>query len=89
LRKAAEWCGGVVDEQSIDGRFAKLEDKIRSVVHRCRDLQQTKSALEAKIYELEEALKIKVAAEQRYIEEKSVIGAKIEGLLGRLDQAVD
>ncbi len=81
--------GGVVEEQGFDGQFTKLEVKIKEVVQRCRDLQQTKSVLEARIYELEEALKIKVAAEQEYVEEKSVIGAKIENLLSRLDQGGD
>ncbi len=81
--------GGVVEEQGFDGQFTKLEVKIKEVVQRCRDLQQTKSVLEARIYELEEALKIKVAAEQEYVEEKSVIGAKIENLLSRLDQVGD
>jgi hypothetical protein len=81
--------GGLVEEEGFAEHFTKLEDKIKAVVQRSRDLQQMKAALEAKIYELEEALKIKVAVEQRYIEEKSIIGAKIEDLLSRLDQAVD
>ena len=76
-------------EEHFAEQFDQLENKIRKVVQRSRDLEQTKSTLEAKIYELEEALKIKRAAEQRYVEEKSIIGAKIEDLLSRLDQAVD
>jgi hypothetical protein len=78
-----------VAEEHFAEQFDQLENKIRKVVQRSRDLEQTKSTLEAKIYELEEALKIKLAAEQRYVEEKSIIGAKIEDLLSRLDQAVD
>ena len=76
-------------EEGFAEHFTKLEDKIKEVVERYRDFGQTKSALEARIYELEDALKTKVAAEQRYVEEKSIIGAKIEGLLSRLDQAAD
>jgi hypothetical protein len=78
-----------VEEQSFGGQFTKLENRIKEVVETYRDFAQTKSTLEARIYELEEALKTKVAAEQRYVEEKSIIGAKIEGLLSRLDQAAD
>jgi hypothetical protein len=81
--------GAVVEEQGFDGQFTKLEVKIKEVVQRCRDFQKTKSALEARIYKLEEALKIKAAAEQEYVEEKSIIGAKIESLLSRIDQVVD
>ncbi|MBW2174456.1 MAG: hypothetical protein JRF64_07425 [Deltaproteobacteria bacterium] len=78
-----------MEEQSFGGQFTKLENRIKEVVETYRDFAQTKSTLEARIYELEEALKTKVAAEQRYVEEKSIIGAKIEGLLSRLDQAAD
>jgi hypothetical protein len=81
--------GGVVAEESFAEQFAVLEDKIKKVVQRSHELQQTKNALESKIYELEEALKIRLAAEEQYVEEKSIIGAKIEGLLSRLGQAVD
>ena len=76
-------------EANIAEQFLKLEDKIKEVVQRSRDLQQTKTALESKIYELEEALKVKLAAEEQYVEEKSIIAARIEDLLSRLDQAVD
>lgn len=79
--------GGLVVEEGFAEQFTNLENRIKEVVERYRDFEQTKSALEARIYELEEALKTKVAAEQRYVEEKSIIGAKIEGLLSRLDQA--
>ena len=78
-----------MEEEGFAEHFTELEDKIKEVVQRCRDVQQMKSALETKIYELEEALKIKVAAEQKYVEEKSIIGAKIEDLLSKLDQAVE
>jgi hypothetical protein len=44
--------------------------------------------LEARIYDLEGTLKIKMADEDRYIEEKSIIGSKIESLLSSLDQAL-
>lgn len=81
--------GGTVGEESFSDQFTRLEDKIREVVQRSRDLQETKSALEARIYELEEALRVKMAAERQYAEEKSIIGAKIESLLSRLDETVE
>ncbi len=76
-------------EEGFAEQFTKLENRIKEVVETYRDFAQTKSALESRIYELEEALKTKAAAEQRYVEEKSIIGAKIEGLLSRLDEAAD
>ena len=77
-----------MEEEGFAEQFTKLENRIKEVVERYCNFEQTKSALEARIYELEEALKIKLAAEEQYVEEKSIIGARIEDLLGRLDQAV-
>ncbi|MCK4390573.1 MAG: cell division protein ZapB [Desulfobacterales bacterium] len=80
--------GGSMEEESFPEQFKKLEDKVQQLVQTCRDLQQAKSGLEAKIYELEGTLKTKLAAEQHYAEEKSMIGSKINNLLSRLDQVL-
>ncbi len=77
-----------MEEESFPGHFKKLEDKIEGLIQTCRHLQQTKSELEAKIYELEGALKAKVAAEQEYAGERSVVRSRIDDLLSRLDQVV-
>ena len=75
-------------EETFPGQFRKLEEKIEELVQACRNLQQTNSELEAKIYYLEEALKAKASAEHRHVEEKLVIVEKIEGLITTLDQAL-
>ena len=75
-------------EETFPGQFRKLEEKIEELVQACRNLQQTNSELEAKIYYLEEAIKGKAASEHRHVEEKLVIGEKIEGLITTLDQAL-
>ena len=75
-------------EERFPGQFRKLEEKIEELVQACRNLQQTNSELEAKIYYLEEALKGKASVEHRHVEEKLVIGEKIEGLITILDQAL-
>jgi chromosome segregation ATPase len=77
-----------VEEDSFPGQFKKLEDKIEELIQTCRDLQQTKSELEAKIYDLEGTLRTKVAAEQEHVEEKSIVRSKIEDLLGRVEQVL-
>jgi predicted RNase H-like nuclease (RuvC/YqgF family) len=77
-----------VAEERFPGQFRNLEDKIEELVQARRNLQQTNSELEAKIYYLEEALRTKAAAEHRHVEEKLVIGEKIEGLITTLDQAL-
>lgn len=78
---------GVV-EKEIPGQFRKLEAKIEELIQRCYNLQQTESELEAKIFELEGALKAKVAAEQKYTEERSMVRSKVDDLLSRLDQVI-
>jgi chromosome segregation ATPase len=77
-----------VEENSFPGQFKKLEDKVGELVQTCRDLQEKKSELEAKIYDLEGALRTKVTAEQQYVEEKSTIQGKIDDLVSRLDQVL-
>jgi chromosome segregation ATPase len=77
-----------VEEESFPGQFKKLEDKIKDLIQTCRHLQQTESELEAKIYELEGALKAKAATEQQYAEERSMVRSKIDDLLSRLDQVL-
>jgi len=77
-----------VEEESFPGQFKRLEDKIEDLIQTCRHLQQTESELEAKIYELEGALKAKVAAEQEYAGERSVVRSRIDDLLSRLDQVL-
>ncbi|TET83049.1 cell division protein ZapB [candidate division TA06 bacterium] len=78
----------MVEEDSFPGQFKKLEDRIEELIQTCRDLQQTKSELEAKTYDLEGALRTKVAAEQEYVEEKSMVRSKIDDLLSKLDQVL-
>ncbi len=77
-----------MEEDSFPGQFKKLEDKIEELIQTCRDLQQTESELEAKIYDLEGALTTKAAAEQEYVEEKSMVRSKIDDLLSKLDQVL-
>jgi hypothetical protein len=77
-----------VEGERFPGKFRNLEDKIEQLIQTCRNLQQTNSELEAKIFYLEEALKSKGAAEHRHVEEKLVIGEKIEGLIAILDKAM-
>jgi len=78
-----------VDEDSISQRFDRLEERVERLVQTCSDLRESKSGLETKVKDLEQALRTKEAAEQGYMEEKSVIRSKMDDLLGRLDQVLD
>jgi septation ring formation regulator EzrA len=78
-----------MDEQTIPQQFKKLEEKVGQLVQTCHDLQHSNVALQAKIRDLEEALKTKDASEQHYMEEKTMIRSKIDNLVSRLEQALD
>ena len=77
-----------MEEERFPGEFRNLENKIEELVQTCRSLQQNNAELEAKIYYLEDALKVKTAVEHRHVEEKLIIGEKIEGLITTLDKAL-
>jgi cell division protein FtsB len=77
-----------VEAETFPEQFKQLEHKIEALVRTCRELKQTRSELEARINELEDALNGKQSAEQRHLEEKSLVHDKIGELLGRLDQVL-
>ena len=78
-----------MDEDSISQRFDRLKERVERLVQTCSELRESKSGLETKVKDLEQGLKTKEAAEQSYMEEKSVIRSKMDDLLGRLDQVLD
>ncbi len=78
-----------MDEDSISQRFDRLQERVERLVQTCSDLRESKSGLETKVKDLEQVLRTKEAAERGYMEEKSVIRAKMDALLGRLDQVLD
>ena len=77
-----------MEGERFPGKFRNLENKIQELIQTCGNLQQTNAELEAKIYYLEEALRSKAAADHRHVEEKLVIGEKIETLITTLDKAL-
>ncbi len=77
-----------MDQDSIPQQFVTLEKKVEQLVQKCNNLQNSKSGLEAKVRDLEEALSAKNATEQGYMQEKSMIRSKMDNLVGRLDKAL-
>ncbi len=76
-----------MDDNLIWQQFEKLEERVEQLVQTCRNLENAKTTLEAKIEDLEEVIKKKDATEQRLMEERSVIRSRIDHLLSKLDQA--
>ena len=77
-----------MDQDNIPQQFVTLEKKVEQLVQKCNDLQNAKSGLEARVRDLEEALRAKNATEQSYLQEKTMIRSKMDNLVGRLDKAL-
>ena len=78
-----------MEEDSIPQQFSRLEERVGQLVQTCRELQNSKAELEARLRDFEEKLRTKDAAADRYMEEKTLIQSKIDNLLSRLDEALD
>ncbi len=78
-----------MEEENIPQQFRKLEEKVGQLLQTCLELQNSRAELEARVRDLEDALRIKDAAEHQYMEEKNVVRSKIDDLLTRLDRALE
>jgi len=79
----------VLDNGLALQRFSELEEKIDQLLKNLLELKQKNSALEEKIGNLEQKIKIKEELEQKYLEEKNLIRSKIDTLLSKLDNISD
>ena len=75
-----------VDNEYILEQFGKIETKVEQLIGTYRSYEQKNSELLNKIESLEEELRSKTEAENRYAEEKALIRSKIDGLMAKLDE---
>jgi hypothetical protein len=73
-------------EQHIIEQFQQIEQKVEELIARCRQRDMENVELKNKVEELERKLIIKQEAENRYNEERNLIGSKIDTLLAKLDE---
>jgi len=74
-----------LDKENIIIQFEEIELKVGKLIDVCKSLEATKLEMEIKIKKLEEELQGKVESEKSYIEQKTLIRTKIDGLLARLE----
>ncbi|MBU0987290.1 MAG: hypothetical protein KKH68_08570 [Proteobacteria bacterium] len=74
-----------MDKENIIIQFEEIELKVGKLIDVCKSLEATKLEMEIKIKKLEEELQGKVESEKSYIEQKTLIRTKIDGLLARLE----
>ena len=74
-----------MDNDTILKQFNEIEDRVESLISRCRSLETTNSELSATVENLEATIKEKEEIENQGGEIKTLIRSKIDNLLERLD----
>jgi protein-arginine kinase activator protein McsA len=82
-------CEEKLDNELIFQQFQEIEEKVDHLLGRCRAYEQQNQQLTEKVKQLEEALQQKTEAEGVYQEEKSLIRARIDSLLTRLQPVLE
>ena len=75
-----------MDNETILEQFDAIEKKVEHLIGVCQFNQHENSELLNKINSLEEELRGKTEAENKYAEEKALIRSKIDGLMAKLDK---
>jgi phage regulator Rha-like protein len=75
-----------VNDQGLISQFQTIESRLDALIQICKEKDNLNKELSLRIEKLEEELRTKVEAEQRYVEEKALIRSKVDQLLMRLDE---
>ena len=74
-----------MEDSNLINQFQTIETRLDTLLQICQDKDNQNKELSRRIEQLEEELRIKVEAEQKYAEEKALIRSRIDQLLMRLD----
>ena len=77
--------GDTLDTDEVMLQFDELEQKVETLIERCRLLEATHSELQIKIEGLESELQKKDETVNHYTQQKAHIRSKIDKLLARLN----
>ena len=75
-----------MDDLSLISQFEIIESRLDDLIQLCTDKQNQNKELILRIEKLEEELRAKVEAEQKYAEERALIRSKVDQLLRRLEE---
>lgn len=75
-----------MDNQSLMNQFETIETRLDALIQNCKDKDNQNKELCLRIEQLEEELRTKVEAEQKYAEEKALIRSRVDQLLMRLEE---
>jgi len=68
--------------------FDEIERKVEKLLERCKSLESENSQLIEEIERLEQELKTKTEAEKSFVEERTRVRSKIDGLFARLENII-
>jgi len=75
-----------VDDQGLIYQFETIEKRLDALIQICKNKDNQNKELILRIEKLEEELRTKVEAEQRYVKEKALVRSRVDQLLMRLEE---
>lgn len=75
-----------MDDQSLLNQFETIEKRLDVLIQTCKDKDNQNKELILRVEKLEEELRTKVKAEQKYAEEKAQVRSRVDQLLMRLEE---
>jgi hypothetical protein len=75
-----------VDDQGLIYQFETIEKRLDALIQICKNKDNQNKELILRIEKLEEELRTKVEAEQRYAKEKALVRSRVDQLLMRLEE---
>ena len=75
-----------MDDQGLIVQFETIETRLDALIQICKDKDNQNKELIRRIEKLEEELRTKVEAEQRYAKEKALVRSRVDQLLMRLEE---
>lgn len=75
-----------MDDRSLIDQFQTIEARLDALIQICKEKDNLNKELSLRIEKLEEELRTKAEAEQRFTQEKAMIRSKVDQLLTRLDE---
>jgi len=77
------------DNDNVMLQFDQIEQKVGSLITRCKSLENLNLEFSAKVKSLEAELKEKVETENKHSEQKALIRSKVDNILAKLNNLND
>ena len=78
-----------MDNDNVMLQFDQIEQKVGSLIKKCKTLENLNFELSEKFKSLEAELNKKVKTENDYLEQKALIRSKVDNLLAKLNDLTE